>query len=697
MPQAIAAGLVYIGFSAATAAAIAAAVVNIAISVGLSFLATAFAGGGSGGARGPRPEDVQQSTRQSAQTRTRSYGRVKLSGPWVFAESKDGDFHKVIALGIGPFDAIEEFWIDDTQVTIGENDVASGGKFSDVASGKRPRIQYRLGQASESWYSTLGGFFDEWTSAHKGNGVASLYARQRALPQSKYLDLFPNGVQTVYRVVARAAKLIPFGGGTPVWGDNAANVIYDYLIHPEGLRLPAEVVNTTDALAGWSASAARAGEAVPLKAGGTEARYRIWGSYSLDERPADVLRRMLAVCDGRLKPTPDLGLTLEIGAWQEPAVTLDETAITGFSDLQRGRNVLETANTIRATFTSADLDYTTADADPWTDEEDVSARGEIANDADFIMCPSHGQARRLMKLEAYRANPEWITQLHCNLRAMAAYGDRFVRVSLAALGLDAVFEVQDFRFEIGDGDTITGLTLDVQAMPEEAYQWNAAAEEGTAPVSETTTSERAIPKPTDSGRTFDVTIERRTVQGVKVPFATASFSEPPSDALSIEFEWQQLSPFGGFPQRRFVPEGETDVSSDVLRDNFQYGFRARYITGNGKTPGAWTDQILITPIADTSPPDDVTNVSGTGGNDQATVNWKSPNSSNYVAANIYHNMANSFGGATLVRTEYGAANTAQSWTETGLSAGTHYYWVKARNASGVESATAVATGAVTVT
>lgn len=698
MPATITAALVSIGIGTATATAIATAAVNLALSAGLSFLATALFGPSGAAARAPKPEDVQQSVRQPAQPRTRSVGRVKLSGPWVFAESKDGDFHKVIALGLGPFDAIEEFWIDDTQVTIGENDVASGGKFSEMASGKRPRIQFRLGAASETYYSTLGGFFSEWTSAHKGNGVASLYARQRALPQSKYLDVYPNGISTVYRVVARAAKLTPIGGGTPAWDDNAAAVIYDYLIHPEGLRLPTEVVNTTAALAGWAAAYERADEDVTLKAGGSEKRYRLWGTYTLEERPADVLKRMLAACDGRLKPTPDMGLTLDIGDWSEPSVTLDESAITGFSDLRRGRNVLDTANTIRATFTSPELDYTTADADAWTDAEDVTARGEIVKDVPFTMSPSHAQTRRLMKLTAFRANPEWVSQVHCNLKALAAFGERFVRISLASLGIDAVFEVNDFRFEIGDGDTLTGVTLDVQAMPEAAYQWDAATEEGTAPVADEVSVTRDIPVPTDDGLTFDVTIERRTVQGVKVPVAVAEFSAPPSDALRIEFEYRKsASIFLAFTTREIVPEGETTIESGVLEEGVEYQFRARYVTGAGATPGEWTDPILITPVADTDRPDAVTNVYASGGVGQATVNWRAPNNANYIAANIYRHTANDFGASSLVRTEYGPANFNQSWTDTGLSAGTYYYWIKARNASGLESLSAVATGAVAVT
>jgi hypothetical protein len=92
----------------------------------------------------------------------------------------------------------------------------------------------------------------------------------------------------------------------------------------------------------------------------------------------------------------------------------------------------------------------------------------------------------------------------------------------------------------------------------------------------------------------------------------------------------------------------------------------------------------------------VTSISAAGGVGQIAFNWTAPNSANYTAARIYTNTLNSFTGATLRRTEYGPPATADSFTVTGLAAGTYYGFVEAINASGVAAA-AVATGAKTVT
>src|SRR5690606_1429385 len=113
----------------------------------------------------------------------------------------------------------------------------------------------------------------------------------------------------------------------------------------------------------------------------------------------------------------------------------------------------------------------------------------------FNMAPSHSQARRLMKLEAYRANPSWVANFQCNLRGLAAFGERFVRIQYPAFGINSVFEVQDFRFVIGEGNILQGVTIQVQSMPQAAYSWDPAQEEGDAPESDESEVADSIPVP----------------------------------------------------------------------------------------------------------------------------------------------------------------------------------------------------------
>ncbi|MBL0934849.1 MAG: fibronectin type III domain-containing protein [Rhizobiaceae bacterium] len=551
-----------------------AGIAGIGLSTGLSFLAQSLFA-----PKAPKPEDVQQSFRQPTPTRIKHYGRVKATGPWIFGASKAGDFYKVIALGQGPIDAIEEFWLDDNLISL--NPTTGEIQQSPWIGGQGEsyvRIRSRLGQIPETHYDELTAQFPEWTSTHRGDGVASLFALQRAVGSDYLTSLFPNLINTNYRVVMRAAKVQNPVTGVVEWSDNAAAIIRDYIVNQDGMRLPASAVSTPLAQAGWVTAFNRAAEAVPVDAGGTQPRYRLWGSYQLSERPADVLGRMLQCCDGRLVPTPDGGLTLDIGQWEEPTVIIGPETITGFSGLKRGRDVLTTANTIRATYLEPSQDYQGADADPWADEDDVSERGEIASDMQFNMAPSHSQARRLMKLAAYRAKPNWIGTFQCNLRALAAINERFVRIEYPLFGINSVFEVQDLRFVIGEGGILTGVTLQVQSMPSDAYNWD-ASQEGTAPATGSVT-EDGIPTP--DAPTVDF------VGGA----ADLSFSPSPSILLFYQVRYKKTVD-STWTTSGSLENDATSFTTAALTADTQYEFQLRWVTEKGR-PGPWGASTVAT-------------------------------------------------------------------------------------------------------
>lgn len=653
-------------------------VVPAALSIGIGLLAQALIPRPNS----PKPEDVQQSFRQPAQPRYRHYGRVKISGPWTFAEVYHGDFYKVVALGQGEFDAIEEFWIDDNHVSLDGSGIVTTAPYSNVSN--PPVILYRLGASTETAYAPLISVFSEYTSAHRGDGVASLYIKQPAVKQEDYFDLYPNGINTNYRAVVRGSKIKNPVTDIVEWDDNAASVIRDYMIDSDGLRFPESLFETTLAQAGWETAFNRADTDFDLNAGGTEKQYRLWGSYRLDERPADVLSRMLVSCDGQLKITSDGGLYLDIGNWSEPSVTLDNTCIIGFSDVGKGHDILSTANVIKATYTDSTQDYQTTDADPWIDETDVSARGEITSDVQFIMSPSHTQCRRLMKLESYRANPNWVGSFTCNLKGLEAFGERFVRITYSLLGIDEVFEVIDFKLNIAQDGILKSVTLQVRSMPEEAYQWDETTEEGTAPVSETTSVDNTIPTPSNLTLTYN---SSKYVLEIEV-------DDPSSEILGVEYRYKLTS------ESDWTTIGasfDTMLQSIGVVDGEEYEVQARFVSTSGRK-GAWTSSSTITIVQDDTAPGVVTLNTATAGTGQVILNWTTPNSSNFYKTKITRNTTNNEVTSSEISNSpiYGIANITYQTTDLSLASGDYYYWLYAVNASNVASS-AIATGSITVT
>jgi hypothetical protein len=56
-----------------------------------------------------------------------------------------------------------------------------------------------------------------------------------------------------------------------------------------------------------------------------------------------------------------------------------------------------------------------------------------------------------MKLEWFRANPNWVGTFNTNLMGLAAFGERFVRMQYPLFGINSVFEALDFKFILGEG------------------------------------------------------------------------------------------------------------------------------------------------------------------------------------------------------------------------------------------------------
>src|SRR5690606_11586228 len=133
---------------------------GLALSLGLSYLASSLFRPSQ-----PKPEDVQQQVRQPTAPRVRHYGRVKTSGTWAFAETKSGNFYKILALGQGPFDAIEEVWIDDLRLDLlPDGTPVPPSKFRHGSTGSSLlRVETRVGNPTEVAYDEIVSAFPQWT------------------------------------------------------------------------------------------------------------------------------------------------------------------------------------------------------------------------------------------------------------------------------------------------------------------------------------------------------------------------------------------------------------------------------------------------------------------------------------------------------------------------------------------------------
>lgn len=441
---------------------------------------------------GPKPQDGQLVTRQSVPKRRRHYGLVKVAGPLLFSETREGARYQVIAINQGEIDSFVDHWMTDTHVILnGAGQVVNAYIIDDQHF---VQIQPDRGTPDATAYSTLlSRFPDIWTSAHRGRSIAKVLTVTSQPSEAKQFTTVYNGAQPpAYRALIRSSKVWDPRDSTQARNDpsswkfssNPVLHILDFHRVQDGMGLAAKYdpyLFTEAAIAeDWIPAANICDNGVPLANGGSEPRYSCAGGYELATPPKQVLAAMLATCDGQTYQRADGGIGIRVGYEINPVVEIPDEHITDFDGMQRGpTDSLTPVNQITAKYTARNLDYQLTDADAWRDEDAISETGrEETRDLDLSWVPSHSQARRLMKIEFARKTPEWSGQIITNLHGIRAYSERYIRLRISELELDGTFEIVPGSFEF-HFDTMT-CSMSVFSMEQSAYDWD-PSEEGEEP------------------------------------------------------------------------------------------------------------------------------------------------------------------------------------------------------------------------
>ncbi len=241
----------------------------------------------------PKPADFEDRSRGISQNITSTsepipviYGKNIIAGSRVFAEvtGSDNEFlHMVIAFAEGEIDAFEMIYFDELEYT--------NARFSGLYS-FGDGINAHLGTDTQAADSALVAATSKWTSAHQGKGVAYLYVRL------KYdTEAFPRVPVISARV--RGKKVVDVvAGGAPVYSNNPANCIYDYLTNTRyGRGVTADEIDLASFQVAHAACAASVTGNAPEP---THATYECDGVLNPDNNPIENLRDLLTSCRGYL-------------------------------------------------------------------------------------------------------------------------------------------------------------------------------------------------------------------------------------------------------------------------------------------------------------------------------------------------------------------------------------------------------------
>ena len=659
-------------YATGTVLVVTTALVSIGISVGVSMLAQAFLAPSQ---RSVPPSDRQFIDQTPLGSCIRSYGVDRNAGHQIFMQVVDGVLYRVVAHNYGRIDGIVALHIDDNLVTLDAQGDVAEAMYRKQSGAPIVNIATRIGDDAPAHYARLGAAVPEWTTDHLGRGVASSCIEIKTISQERFIEMFPNVERTRLRVTFRGALIWdprdpaqdPADEATWTWSDNAALVILDYLRHESGFALPFEWIEPE--LAAWIEAADIADELVDEAGGGQVARYRLWGTYRFDERPADVLAQMLAACNGRVWIGVNGGVVLSLGVWRAPTVTIDDDAITALS-ASAGPEGIDVTNTLVALYTEPRMGYVEHSTAPWVDADGVAAYGEKRAEAKLYWCPSHNQARRLLKQSAAALAPRWRGTLRTNLRGLAALSERFVRILSVEEDIDITAEVRAVELIISAGGIVEGCVIEFVAIDAVSFAFDAATEEGDAAIPAELDQDISTAPPGD----FAVIVSARTAGSSTWAVAVASWAET-TRTVRVEYRIDGATTWLQAPA---AASGQFATETPPLTDGETYQVRA-YSTGIFGASD-YTD-IIELPI-DSVAPGPATSLSVSLATADATVFWTQPTGGHVAAARVYRGTTSDSAAATLIATVTGSAGATMSHDDDALAVATYWWWVEAVNVSG---------------
>jgi hypothetical protein len=214
-----------IGITISTA--VATALVTTVLSVAVSFAFTALAGGtaipSAKGAAGP-PQVFRQTITDSFII----YGKRRVAGLLVFfhgLQDSGGTYYRyfVIAVAGHRCKGVVSWMLNDEVVTVDGSNKVTSGKYANNAW-----LWFQRGLASETANATfVADFPTKWSSAHKGNGVAAIYAKFRLTD-----NVVQAGMPNITAIIEGRDEIIDYRDGSVGYTRNAALIFYDWMQIP---------------------------------------------------------------------------------------------------------------------------------------------------------------------------------------------------------------------------------------------------------------------------------------------------------------------------------------------------------------------------------------------------------------------------------------------------------------------------------
>lgn len=522
------------------------------------------------GPKTPPAESTVTTVKNPTPIRQYGYGRRRYYGSKILFETNtSGATVDVYAFIDDEADGTEQVYLNDDKVTI------SGGVVQALPDKRyqnsRVKAGFTLGATPNVAFSeVVARVPDIWNTNHRGDGLVTGYLIKEPEKEKDFLTTYPQGDNVELSVVIRGTKNIfdPRTGSTG-YTENAILHLMHYLIEKRGYDYNRRFLPTIEM---WKTAANVCDEAVPLKEGGTEPRYRSCVSYAASAKPKEVIASLLECCDGWFAPRGDGALVVYAGKLYTPTVTLGPDDIFSYN-LPKGVNSEDRIDQLTVSYVSEEHDWSTVETTPWGVE---GLRAEPFSP----QTPSYSQNRRLAKRFYARSNQESKGSVQTNLSGRKARGHRYIYLDLREGGIDwlegaspAIVEVKSVSRDFGSG----GLAIEWVAVDPNIDAWNPATEQGEPAA----LGDRIAPQPLET----PMIILATPLEDDPTGSVTLDVEGPELDGLTWFVRWrrQDASLWGPEQQYADIDDGiDVELVVSGLPADAELEFQAAYMVSDGR-------------------------------------------------------------------------------------------------------------------
>lgn len=374
-----------IGISTAVATALVTTVLSMAVSM-------AFRALGVGVPSAKNQVGPPQVFRQAVSNSFIVYGKRRVGGLLVFyhARTSSGDHYRyfVVACAGHRCQGVVSWMLNDEVVTVSGNAVTSG-KYSGKAW-----LWFQRGLATETanatFVSECGG---KWTSNHKGNGTAAIYAKFQMTE-----DVVQAGMPNITAIIEGRDEIYNPADATYTYTRNASRIFYDFMRTPREIggfgAYTDELPNDT-----WqSAQANVCNETV-----NSNIRYAIDAVITTGAAPSEI-RDVLIVNQAGTYTYSGGKHLMRPGYWVPSSATLAENDLAGPIQVSAFLAADAAANEVQGTYISTTDKYQGA---PFTTQKLTIPPTDVRQiDLDLAFTTNKDQADRIAKIMLNRAQCE---------------------------------------------------------------------------------------------------------------------------------------------------------------------------------------------------------------------------------------------------------------------------------------------------